>query len=238
LKKILFLFLGLTFFLNLQAEAGVCSNATDIKDCLRKLDSNLTKQQVLIDQMTTLTLTAPSGGTAVKVNPIPFKTSLYIFTTPVAFKNTEANNGASFSTTTTINENQWDWLATNDTWVEILPPHASKNVYAKITLSIKSPTHHSPCIWLRRQQLVKESIWENFGPILPLGCTSLSARSNFPGSVSIITPWWNNSLPNPIYGPHSTQRLQISAHSNWEGDPKDTIEWSLSGMHIELFEGL
>lgn len=176
-------------------------------------------------------------GIADSLHPIAFKKSLYVYSTPLAIPS-EGGRGSgathTFTQKAVLSENNWDWNGESDTWNYPAPSQGGK-VYARLTFSLNSATHWSPCFALRRQNLTG-GVLKQVGRTITLPCGSLLGRRDTkPGSISVWVEWWNDNMPLAQFGQPS-QTLEISGVSY--GASGGPAGWTLGGLEIELYRTL
>ncbi|HYX37141.1 MAG TPA: hypothetical protein VE954_28905 [Oligoflexus sp.] len=170
------------------------------------------------------------------IHPIAFKKSLYVYSTPLAIPSEGGRDTATikFATQAVLSENNWDWNAGSDTWTYPAPSQGGK-VYARLTFSLNSSSHWSPCFALRRQNLIAGSM-QTVGKVITLPCYSnLGRRDTKPGSFTVWTEWWNDDMPVAQWGQPS-QTFEISGINF--GSWGTGAGWTLGGLEIELYRGL
>eukprot|EP01116_Phalansterium_solitarium_P023338 TRINITY_DN810_c0_g3_i2.p1 TRINITY_DN810_c0_g3~~TRINITY_DN810_c0_g3_i2.p1 ORF type:complete len:456 (+),score=109.31 TRINITY_DN810_c0_g3_i2:637-2004(+) len=180
------------------------------------------------------------------VSTLPYFTSEWSAPYPKVVS-VACGTAARFPSPSIVSANEWDW-GTQEAWTLYPTPPAvySRNAtaWARITISLTSNPHHAPCFFLRREYCPNINTactaysagWTKLAgdPDISLGCLPHSKRS-YMASVFVWAPWWTTALPGCTGGcGFMTQRLLVSAETDYCPDQVGNHAWQINSMTIDL----
>lgn len=207
-----------------------CQNINALRETISKQGLALQKLQDTVKTLTTV------QGVPEAIHPVAYKKSSLVFNPPLTIESEGGFDGIySFGRPTVLSENNWDW-SSDDAWTIVRPPAAgpSTTVYARLTFSLTSGSHWSPCFTLRRRNKEAGAL-KVVGKQIDLPCySSIGKRDSKPASISLWVEWWNTDMPLKEWGTPS-QTLEI-AGKNFGST--GASPWSLRSLEIELYRSL